>query len=138
MRADRFTWQEGDATYQRPPSRLTDESHMDPRTLPIGHELGDGLRVGFGHVVTAAPVLANSIQQRRATVPATKTKKSAKPKTSPAWKELPDDQLAEHLLKTPTLPDSSWSDRAGRKKRREGESRSDFIRRVLLAAETAS
>jgi hypothetical protein len=36
------------------------------------------------------------------------------------------------LLANPTYSDATWSERVGGKSRRKGESRSDFIRRLLL------
>jgi hypothetical protein len=64
----------------------------------------------------------------------TSTTKSRPSQSKPApWKSLPDAELAAYLLERQTIPDQAWADRAGRKKRREGESRSDFIQRCLLA-----
>jgi hypothetical protein len=50
-----------------------------------------------------------------------------KPRSAP-WHELPAAEMAAHLLKTPTIGDRVWTD----ERRRPRETRSAFIRRVLL------
>jgi len=45
-----------------------------------------------------------------------------------AWRDLPPDKKAEHLLSTPTLADSTWTE----EQREPGEKRDAFIRRILL------
>src|SRR5215210_378592 len=45
-----------------------------------------------------------------------------------AWRELPPAEMAAHLLATPTIGDSVWTPEP----RLPGETRSDFVRRVLL------
>jgi hypothetical protein len=60
--------------------------------------------------------------------------KEATPKTKSKLavaKEGTDAELAAFLLAHPTYADSVWKDRAGRKTRKDDESRSDFIVRVL-------
>jgi hypothetical protein len=49
------------------------------------------------------------------------------PRTAP-WRELPAAEMAAHLLETPTIGDRVWTD----ERRRPRETRSAFIRRVLL------
>jgi hypothetical protein len=49
-----------------------------------------------------------------------------------AWRDLPAAEMAEHLLSTPTLADSTWT----QEQRERGEKRDAFIRRILLG-ETA-
>ena len=44
------------------------------------------------------------------------------------WRELPAAEMAAHLLETPTIGDRVWTD----ERRRPRETRSAFIRRVLL------
>ena len=44
------------------------------------------------------------------------------------WRELPPAEMAAHLLATPTIADRAWTSE-GRLPR---ETRSDFVRRVLL------
>ncbi len=61
---------------------------------------------------------------------ATKTKKSKSPLKA-LVADGSDSELAAHLLATPTIPDKAWSERQGRKSRRDGESRADFIMRTL-------
>lgn len=59
-----------------------------------------------------------------------------KPRTRKAAAAAPEDKaLAERLLATPTIPDKSWAP-ARRAARNEGESRSQFIRRVLLGEDS--
>ena len=48
---------------------------------------------------------------------------------SAAWRELPAAEMAAHLLDTPTIADRAWTD----EQRRPRETRSAFIRRVLLS-----
>jgi ribonuclease HII len=50
-----------------------------------------------------------------------------KPRGAP-WRELPAAEMAAHLLETPTIADRVWTD----ERRRPRETRSAFIRRVLL------
>lgn len=50
-----------------------------------------------------------------------------KPRSAP-WRELPAAEMAAHLLETPTIGDRVWTD----ERRRPRETRSAFIRRVLL------
>ena len=50
-----------------------------------------------------------------------------KPRSAP-WRELPAAAMAAHLLETPTIADRVWTD----EQRRPRETRSAFIRRVLL------
>jgi hypothetical protein len=45
------------------------------------------------------------------------------------WRELPAKERAAHLLETPTIADRAWAD----ERRLPGETRSAFIRRVLLS-----
>ena len=47
---------------------------------------------------------------------------------SAAWRELPAEEMAAHLLATPTIADRAWTD----ERRLHRETRSAFIRRVLL------
>ncbi len=49
-----------------------------------------------------------------------------------SWRELPPAEMAAHLLATPTIADGVWTS----KPRLPRETRSDFVRRVLLG-ETA-
>jgi ribonuclease HI len=44
------------------------------------------------------------------------------------WRELPPAEMAAHLLATPTIADNVWTSEP----RLPGETRSDFVRRVLL------
>lgn len=44
-----------------------------------------------------------------------------------AWRDLPPAEKAAYLLEHPTVPDHAWTE----EKRSEGESRSDFIARLL-------
>jgi len=44
------------------------------------------------------------------------------------WRELPPAKMAAHLLATPTITDGAWTSEP----RLPGETRSDFVRRVLL------
>jgi ribonuclease HII len=50
-----------------------------------------------------------------------------KPRSAP-WRGLPAAEMAAHLLETPTIGDRVWTD----ERRRPRETRSAFIRRVLL------
>lgn len=61
---------------------------------------------------------------------ATKTRKPPSPLKA-LVADGSDLELAAHLLKTPTIPDRAWESRQGRKRRRDGESRADFIVRTL-------
>ena len=45
-----------------------------------------------------------------------------------SWRELPPVEMAAHLLATPTISDSAWTSEP----RLPRETRSDFVRRVLL------
>jgi ribonuclease HI len=45
-----------------------------------------------------------------------------------SWRELPPSEMAAHLLATPTIVDGVWTSEP----RLPGETRSDFVRRVLL------
>ena len=45
-----------------------------------------------------------------------------------AWRELPPAEMAAHLLATPTIADGVWTSEP----RLPRETRSDFVRRVLL------
>ena len=45
-----------------------------------------------------------------------------------SWRELPPAEMAAHLLATPTIADVAWTSEP----RRPRETRSDFVRRVLL------
>jgi hypothetical protein len=60
------------------------------------------------------------------------TRKSAKKSKFATALKKDDKGLARFLLANPTYSDATWSERVGGKSRRKGESRSDFIRRVLL------
>jgi ribonuclease HI len=51
----------------------------------------------------------------------------SKPRKAP-WRELPPAEMAAHLLATPTISDTAWTPEP----RLPGETRSDFVRRVLL------
>lgn len=101
----------------------------DPHTLPIGTEIGNGLRVGYGGIVTACPVLAVPIT-RRPTV-ATAVASAKKSKFQELLESGSDSDLAKWLLDHQTLSDATWKSRQGRKSRAKGESRRDFIARVL-------
>jgi hypothetical protein len=58
-------------------------------------------------------------------------KKSPKKSKLAVALEGDDASLAAFLLAHQTYPDVAWKERAGRKSRKDGESRADFIRRVL-------
>src|ERR671931_2051708 len=45
-----------------------------------------------------------------------------------SWRELPPAEMAAHLLATPTIADGVWTSEP----RLPRETRSDFVRRVLL------
>ena len=45
------------------------------------------------------------------------------------WRDLPPDEMAEHLIATPTITDKAWAEG---EPRLPGEDREAFIRRVLL------
>lgn len=45
-----------------------------------------------------------------------------------SWRELPPAEMAAHLLATPTISDGAWTS----ERRLPRETRSDFVRRVLL------
>ena len=45
-----------------------------------------------------------------------------------SWRELPPAEMAAHLLATPTITDGAWTSEP----RLPRETRSDFVRRVLL------
>jgi hypothetical protein len=45
-----------------------------------------------------------------------------------SWRELPAAEMAAHLLATPTISDGAWTSEP----RLPRETRSDFVRRVLL------
>jgi hypothetical protein len=45
-----------------------------------------------------------------------------------SWRELPPAEMAAHLLATPTIADGVWTS----KSRLPRETRSEFVRRVLL------
>jgi hypothetical protein len=45
-----------------------------------------------------------------------------------SWRELPPAEMAAHLLATPTISDGAWTSEP----RLPRETRSDFVRRVLL------
>jgi ribonuclease HII len=62
-----------------------------------------------------------------AVVPAPAPARRRKPRGAP-WRELPAAEMATHLLDTPTIADRVWTD----EQRRPQETRSAFIRRVLL------
>jgi ribonuclease HII len=51
-------------------------------------------------------------------------------KASTSWRDLPKRQKAAHLLATPTISDATWTD----EKRLPGESRPDFIARILTVS----
>ena len=85
---------------------------------------------------TAMPAAAKSQPAKPAK--AVKPAKTAKKTPLAIAKEGTDAELAEFLLAHQTYPDASWKDRAGKKSRRDKESRSDFIRRVLLGEEGAA
>jgi bifunctional non-homologous end joining protein LigD len=63
----------------------------------------------------------------------TKTKPKSKSKLAPLLESGSDRELAEFLLANLTYSDKTWASRAGRSSRKKGESRSEFIERVLLA-----
>jgi len=64
-------------------------------------------------------------------MPATKSR-PAKSRTKLAIAmEGTDSELAEFLLANPTYSDATWKSRAGRHSRKSGESRSEYIARVL-------
>lgn len=44
-----------------------------------------------------------------------------------AWRDLPDPEKVAYLLEHPTIPDHAWTE----EKREPGESRTDFLRRVI-------
>jgi hypothetical protein len=105
-----------------------------PHDLPVGTELGGGLRVGHGGVITGSPVLAMPIathQRREAAMPATKSRPSRSKSKLAVAMQGTDAELAEFLLANPTYSDATWKSRAGRHSRRSGESRSEYIARVL-------
>ena len=52
---------------------------------------------------------------------------SRKPRNAP-WRELPPAEMAAHLIATPTISDRAWTSEP----RLPRETRSDFVRRVLL------
>jgi len=52
----------------------------------------------------------------------------AKSRKRAAWRDLPPVKKAEHLLSTPTLADSTWT----QEQREPGEKRDAFIRRIVL------
>lgn len=134
-----------------PPERSSQIERMplpDPRSLPVGTEVGDGIRVGHGGVYTATVVQLPAVQPQReeqtmsaiAAAPrktsGSKKKPVKKSKLAKA-KEKDNAALAKFLLANITYPDQSWSDRADGKSRRKDESRSDFIRRCLLGEEAS-
>jgi ribonuclease HI len=45
-----------------------------------------------------------------------------------SWRELPPDEMADHLIVTPTISDRAWTSEP----RLPGEARLDFVHRVLL------
>jgi hypothetical protein len=53
------------------------------------------------------------------------------------WRDLEPDEMAAHLLATPTITDLAWAEERANAPRMRGETREAFIRRVLLH-ETAS
>jgi hypothetical protein len=74
--------------------------------------------------------------RREAALPATAEKSPARKKPAQKSKlakakEKDDAALAKFLLANPTYSDATWSDRAGGRSRRKGESRESFVRRVL-------
>jgi hypothetical protein len=73
----------------------------------------------------SAQALANSLRSRYVW-------KMSKPRRA-WWRDLPPDEMAEHLLATPTITDKAWAEG---EPRLPGEDREAFIRRVLLG-ETA-
>jgi ribonuclease HII len=92
--------------------------------------------VGYGtreHRVALAklgpsPVHRLSVRRRaRAATTASAKQRALKPRRAP-WRELPAAEMAAHLLETPTIGDRAWTD----KPRLPGETRTAFIRRVLL------
>jgi ribonuclease HI len=52
---------------------------------------------------------------------------SRKPRKA-AWRELPPDEMAAHLIATPTISDGAWTSES----RLPGEARADFVHRVLV------
>jgi bifunctional non-homologous end joining protein LigD len=66
------------------------------------------------------------------TAPKKSTPKKSKSKLTPLLEDGSDKELAEFLLANLTYSDKTWASRAGRSSRRKGESRSEFIERVLL------
>jgi ATP-dependent DNA ligase len=64
--------------------------------------------------------------------PKKSTPKKSKSKLTPLLEDGSDKELAEFLLANLTYSDKTWASRAGRSSRKKGESRSEFIERVLL------
>src|SRR6185312_12683513 len=58
---------------------------------------------------------------------------SRKPRKA-SWRELPPPEMAAHLLATPTIADGVWTSEP----RLPRETRSDFVRRVLLGETSES
>jgi hypothetical protein len=76
-------------------------------------------------LVPARKAVANSLRSRYVW-------KMSKPRRA-WWRDLRPDEMAEHLLATPTITDKAWAEG---EPRLPGENREAFIRRVLLG-ETA-
>src|SRR5690349_14555988 len=58
---------------------------------------------------------------------------SRKPRRG-AWRHLAPPEMAAHLLNTPTIADSAWT----RERRLPGETRVDFVHRILLGEATTA
>ena len=55
------------------------------------------------------------------------------PPKNPSLTDMPEPELRAKLLATPTLPDQAWAPKLGKPERAEGESRTAYIERVLVA-----
>lgn len=72
----------------------------------------------------AHPALEAWSEWQRRMTPMTEPRKPRKA----SWRELPPAEMAAHLLATPTISDGDWTSEP----RLPRETRSDFVRRVLL------
>jgi len=78
-----------------------------------------------------AAALSDALPDSSAVVEVVETSAPArrrKPRRAP-WRDLPAEEMAAHLLATPTIADCVWTDEA----RLPRELRAAFIRRVLLS-----
>jgi hypothetical protein len=118
------TWSDWEPTHEHFPVAKRDGGKATPDNAILAHRLCNKLDYSISQGLTIEKDLARVEAARKRASPA---KPPREPET-PGWRSLSRDELAAHLLATPTIADTSWT----AEPRLPRESREAFIRRVVL------